>query len=73
MSATDDRGTPPELHPDRETPARPDAGAAESYGQPGRGEEGLDTAAAEAGSPSRGEGLTDDELVEMVSDPDHQA
>jgi hypothetical protein len=37
---------------------------------PGPGEEVLDTAPAEAGSPSRGEGLSDDELVEQLRDAD---
>ena len=63
------------------TPAGLDASAtgeggpstAQGTASPGRGLEGLDTTAAERGSPSRGEGQTDEELLAQVRDPDHRA
>lgn len=69
MSARDDRGTPADLESGQSA-----GGGDTDRGGPDRSAmESLDTAAAEAGSPSQGEGLSDDELAEMVRDPDHRA
>jgi hypothetical protein len=64
MSDLDDFRLPDDV----DAGAAGEGGTATEQGEagPGRGEEVLDTGPAEAGSPSAGEGLTDDELVEQL-------
>ena len=70
MSAMDDRGTPPGVDAAQ---ADGDVKLDTGTGGPGEAMAGRTSTAPGAASPSQGEGLGDEALVEMVSDPDHQA